>query len=261
MPLGPFGEVVGTTGTLNCLGPDGQHYKSKVIAPRNPKLVKGDGPIFKLTPSKYMFDMSMNTEQKLANTHIMKIPRKTELLDMGETSLQKFSQINIDEPMFQPYPSEIFFQNYEPHQIYEVPLTLRNNDKVPRLVKVSSVDSPYFNIISPNDVGNKVGPGLPTIFRIQFTPHEKKDYTHELICTTEREKFVVPVRAVGARAILDFPDEIHFPISPVKYSNSKTLLVRNIGNLDARFSLKTDGSFTVTVWLSYELKIKFITSL
>ncbi|KAK6174452.1 hypothetical protein SNE40_017727 [Patella caerulea] len=246
MPLGPFGEVVGTTGTLNCLGPDGQHYKSKVIAPRNPKLVKGDGPIFKLTPSKFMFDMSMNTEQKLANTHIMKIPRKTELLDMGETSLQKFSQINIDEPMFQPYPSEIFFQNYEPHQIYEVPLTLRNNDKVPRLVKVSSVDSPYFNIISPNDVGNKVGPGLPTIFRIQFTPHEKKDYTHELICTTEREKFVVPVRAVGARAILDFPDEIHFPISPVKYSNSKTLLVRNIGNLDARFSLKTDGSFTVT---------------
>lgn len=40
MPLGPFGEVVGTTGTLEALGPDAQNYKTKVIAPRNPKLVK-----------------------------------------------------------------------------------------------------------------------------------------------------------------------------------------------------------------------------
>lgn len=42
-----------------------------------------------MTPSKYMFDMQMNTEQKLANTHSMKIPRKIELLDMADTSLQK----------------------------------------------------------------------------------------------------------------------------------------------------------------------------
>ena len=42
MPLGPFGEVVGTTGTLESLGVDAMTYRSKVIAPRNPKLVKGD---------------------------------------------------------------------------------------------------------------------------------------------------------------------------------------------------------------------------
>lgn len=42
MPLGPFGEVVGTTGTLGALGPDASNYKSKVIAPRNPKLLKDD---------------------------------------------------------------------------------------------------------------------------------------------------------------------------------------------------------------------------
>ena len=40
MPLGPFGEVVGTTATLEALGPDALNYKSKVIAPRNPKLIK-----------------------------------------------------------------------------------------------------------------------------------------------------------------------------------------------------------------------------
>ena len=42
-----------------------------------------------MTPSKFMFDMQMDTEQKLANTHSMRIPRKIELLDMADTSLQK----------------------------------------------------------------------------------------------------------------------------------------------------------------------------
>ena len=40
------------------------------------------------------------------------------------------SNVSIDEPMFQPFPSEIFYQNFEPFETYEVPLVLRNNDKV-----------------------------------------------------------------------------------------------------------------------------------
>ncbi|XP_055892829.1 hydrocephalus-inducing protein homolog isoform X5 [Biomphalaria glabrata] len=247
MPLGPFGEVLGTTGTLDALGPVAQNYKTKVVAPRNPKLIKEEkAPLYKLTPSRFLFEVSLNTEQKLANTRTMKIPRKTELLDMGDTSLQKSTKINIDEPMFQPFPTEIYFQNFEPFQMYEVPLVLRNNDKVPRLVKVTLEDSPYFKIVSPHDVGHKVGPGLPTIFKVQFTPDEKKDYIHELTCITEREKFVVPIKAIGARGILDFPDEIHFPTCPVKYSNTKTILVRNIGTREAKFNLKTKQPFTVT---------------
>jgi len=57
------------------------------------------------------------------------------------------------------------------------------------------------------------------------------------MCITEREKFVVPVRAIGVRAILDFPDEVVFPAGPVKHMQSRVLLVRNIGNADATFSL------------------------
>ena len=77
-----------------------------------------------------MFQVNMNTEQKLANMHTMNVPRKLKLLDMSETTHQKHSKINIDEPMFQPFPSEVVFQNYEPFETYEVPLVLRNNDKV-----------------------------------------------------------------------------------------------------------------------------------
>lgn len=45
--------------------------------------------------------------------------------------LYQFTSLEIDEPMFQPFPSDIVFQNFEPYQTYQVPLKLRNNDKVP----------------------------------------------------------------------------------------------------------------------------------
>ena len=77
-----------------------------------------------------MFQMSMNTEQKLANMHTMSIPQKVALLDMADTTHQMISYVSIDEPMFQPFPSEVIFQNFEAFNTYEVPLVLRNNDKV-----------------------------------------------------------------------------------------------------------------------------------
>ncbi|XP_033116735.1 hydrocephalus-inducing protein homolog isoform X2 [Anneissia japonica] len=220
-------------------------YDSKVVAPRNPKLVRGDPETEKLTPSSFMREMAQSTHEKLANTHDMRIPQVVELLDMGDTTYQMVSEVDIDEPMFQPFPSEITFLNYEPFEVYEVPLVLRNNDKVPRLVKVVQADSPYFKVISPHDVSHKVAPGIPTIFKVQFIPEEKKDYMHELVCITEREKFIVPVKAIGARAILDFPDDVTFPTSPVKFPSTKMLLVRNIGNREAKFSLNTERPFFV----------------
>lgn len=219
------------------------NFKSKVSAPKNPKLIRELKPQIKISPSQFMKEMSLDTKQKLASTNEMYLPQIIELLDMGETSLQKNTTLSVDEPMFQPFPSEIFFQKYEKFKTYEVPLLLRNNDKVPRLVKVTQVDTPYFKVISPPDSHHKVGPGLSITFTIQFTPEDTKDYQHELVITTEREKFLVPIQCIGSRAILDFPDEIHFPLTPVKYLNEKTLLVRNIGNKDAKFSIKTEKYF------------------
>lgn len=45
-----------------------------------------------MTPSQYMFQMSMDTNQKLSNTHTMNIPQKVELLDMSETTHQKVGE-------------------------------------------------------------------------------------------------------------------------------------------------------------------------
>uniref|UniRef100_A0A3B4CPM5 HYDIN/VesB/CFA65-like Ig-like domain-containing protein n=1 Tax=Pygocentrus nattereri TaxID=42514 RepID=A0A3B4CPM5_PYGNA len=220
-------------------------FRSKVVAPRNPKLVKHEDRARRLSPSVYAREMSQTTEERLANTHEMHPPHILELLDMSETTHQKFSAMDMDQPFFQPYPSEIVFQNYMPSETYEVPLVLRNNDKIPRLVKVVEEDSLYFKVVSPVDVCNKVAPGMACTFTVLFTPEENKDYIHRLICVTEREKFEVPIRAIGARAILDFPDHVHFPLCPVKCSSQKTLLVRNIGNGEASFHLSTQSPFSV----------------
>ncbi|EDL92535.1 rCG51388, partial [Rattus norvegicus] len=219
--------------------------QSKVLPPMSPKVVTEEEVNRMMSPSEFLKEMSLTTEQKLASTRIICRPQITELLDMGETTHQKFSRVDLDQALFQPFPSEIIFQNYSPCEVYEVPLVLRNNDKIPRMVKVVEESSPYFKIISPKDIGHKVAPGVPSIFRILFTPEENKDYAHMLTCITEREKFIVPVKARGARAILDFPDELNFSTCPVKYSTQKVLLVRNIGNKDSMFHLKTRSPYSV----------------
>ncbi|KAG2469945.1 HYDIN protein, partial [Polypterus senegalus] len=149
-----------------------------------------------LTPSAFMKDMNLTTEQKLASTHEMCPPQIIEMMDMSENSYSKLSTVDVDQAIFQPFPSEICFQNYTPCETYEFPLILRNIDK---------------------------------------------DYSHLLVFMTEREKFVVPIKAIGARAILDFPDHLNFSDCPVKYLSQKTLLVRNIGNREARFTLNVNS--------------------
>ncbi|XP_055993028.1 hydrocephalus-inducing protein homolog [Sorex fumeus] len=217
----------------------------KILTPRNPRLVPEEEVNRMLTPSEFLKEMSLTTEQRLAKTHFMCRPQIIELLDMEETTHQKTSKIDLDQALFQPFPSEIIFQNYMPCEVYEVPLILRNNDTIPRMVKVVEESSPYFKVISPKDVGHKVAPGVPSTFRVLFTPEENKDYAHMLTCVTEREKFIVPIKARGARAILDFPDTLNFSICPVKYNSQKTLLVRNIGNKEAVFHIETQRPFSI----------------
>ncbi|XP_051727085.1 hydrocephalus-inducing protein homolog [Ctenopharyngodon idella] len=220
-------------------------FKTKVVAPRNPKVVKRETNSAKLIPSVYAREMCQTTEERLLNTYEVHPPRILELLDMSEATHHKFSSLDLDQAMFQPYPSEIVFQNYSPFKTYKVPLELRNSDKVPRLVKVIEEDSFYFKVVSPLDASKKVAPGMASTFTILFTPQENKDYIHSLICVTEREKFEVPIRAIGPRAILDFPDSLHFQVCPVKCLSQRTLLVRNIGNCEAKFQLSTCSPFSV----------------
>ncbi|XP_057890433.1 hydrocephalus-inducing protein homolog [Melospiza georgiana] len=202
--------------------------------------------VLSLTPSAFQKEMSLNTKQRLARAKKLSLPPIVQPQDKPGTSHHKFSAAAPEQRSFQPCPPEVVFQNYSPGEVCEVPLVLRNRDKVPHLVKVTLKSSPYFQLVGPNDVCRKVPPGLYTTVRILFTPGQRKDYFHQLLCTTENEEFIVPIWAIGGRAILDFPDQLDFSTCPVKYSTQKTLLVHNVGNRPARYELSTQSPFSVT---------------
>ena len=58
----------------------------------------------------------------------------------------QFTTMDIEEPLFQPFPSDIVFQNFNPFETYQVPLQLRNNDKV------NTVDQFRFIKIQPKTI-------------------------------------------------------------------------------------------------------------
>lgn len=49
---------------------------------------------------------------------------------------------------------------------------------------------------------------MEVCYVITFKPQEVRLYSAELVVVTEREKFIMPVTALGHRAALDFPDEV-----------------------------------------------------
>ncbi|XP_054031509.1 hydrocephalus-inducing protein homolog [Dryobates pubescens] len=149
-----------------------------------------------------------------------------------------------EQSCFEPLPSEVVFQNCLPHQAYEETLVLRNKGRVPQWVKVTMEPSPYFKLLGPKGVSQKVAPGMASTYRILFTPEEHKDYCHQLLCVTQREQFPVPIRAVGAQALLDFPQQLSFSLCPVRHSTQRTLLLRNLGQREARYSLSTQSPFS-----------------
>lgn len=61
----------------------------------------------------YMKEMSMDTEQKLADTHEMRLPRVVELMDMSETTHQKVSKkscfIDTIHARFSIYIEHLFY--------------------------------------------------------------------------------------------------------------------------------------------------------
>uniref|UniRef100_A0A8V5GBQ2 HYDIN/VesB/CFA65-like Ig-like domain-containing protein n=1 Tax=Melopsittacus undulatus TaxID=13146 RepID=A0A8V5GBQ2_MELUD len=207
-------------------------FQSRVVASRNPKLVREA-------------EESLSSKQRLARPREMRRPRTAQLRDMGEACHQKFSAVERHQRSFQPFPSEVVFENYLPHQFYIAALALRNKDRVPRLLNVILGNSPYFELISPSDEDYKVAPGMSSTYRILFRPDENKDYFEDLIIITEREKFFVPIRAIGARASLDFPEQLNFSECPVRFSTQKTLLVHNVGKREACYSITTVSPFSV----------------
>jgi hydrocephalus-inducing protein len=162
-------------------------------------------------------------------------PKIIQFLNIGDNSIHTDSQVHVDEPLFAPIPHVIQFTNYEPLQTKTAVLTLRNKDKVARSIKIIPPDSKLFSVTPAkksmvtskratgtmrsmestttegqakdiDQMSTKVAPGMEITYIVKFFPEAKSDYAYDLMVMTEREKFIVPIRARGCRAMLDFPD-------------------------------------------------------
>jgi hypothetical protein len=83
-----------------------------------------------LKPSEYIHDRLLSTGDKLAQVSTRPdIPRIIELSTDTEGAVKQY-QVPIDRPLFQPTPSAIALQSFEPFVTYEVVINFRNIDKV-----------------------------------------------------------------------------------------------------------------------------------
>lgn len=127
--------------------------------------------------------------------------------------------------------------------------------QVARRVKVLKPSSPHLEVFpvarkgrnGPIIDGNgKVAAGMEIAFTVRLTPPAGADFATDLVLATEREKFLVPVRAIGARACLDLPDVVAFEPTPAKESRTRPLLIRNVGTRAGSFELRASGPYSVS---------------
>ncbi len=81
-------------------------------------------------PSEYIKERTLSTAEKLTlvSTQI-DIPEIVELIQDKEGTVKNYST-PMDRPLFQPAPSTIVLQSFEPFVTYEVVINFRNIDKV-----------------------------------------------------------------------------------------------------------------------------------
>ena len=83
-------------------------------------------------------------------------------------------------------------------------------------------------------------------FKLKFLPDRDQDYSTQIICITEREKFTIPIECYGSRAILNMPDEIVFDNSSVRFPNERVVLVGNVGFRAAKVMFECDLPFNIS---------------
>ncbi|KAG7386322.1 hypothetical protein PHYPSEUDO_000450 [Phytophthora pseudosyringae] len=184
--------------------------------------------------------------------------RIVELMNAEDHTARVSSAVPLHQPLFEPSPTEVWIDEYTPFEPLTIKLRFRNCDTVVRRLKIEPPRSPVFRVrpwdaarskekgAKPDRVDGKVAAGMEIAFALEFFPQEVTDYSLDLVCCTERERFLLPVRVRGRFAALDLPDELGFGICPVKMPTTRVLSVRNVGTRGSSFAFQTSEHFRVT---------------
>lgn len=171
------------------------------------------------------------------------------LRNLSDYTNQDRTAVDNDETLFQALPSEVHFSDYEAFSVHTATIRLRNKDTVARRVQVEPSSSHFFKISSCNrgkNANSKVAPGMEVQYTLTFKPESTNDHNVDLIVTTEREQFVIPVRACGERPKLSYPARVDFNNAPVNYTSTNPFLLRNYGPRPTAFTFHAPEPFVVT---------------
>ncbi|KAG3249966.1 Hydrocephalus-inducing [Phytophthora idaei] len=180
-----------------------------------------------------------------------------ELVNAEDHTTRVSSTVPLHQPLFEAIPAEVWIDEYTPFEPLSIKLRFRNCDTVVRRLKIEPPRSPIFRVrpweagnkdktSKPDRVDGKVAAGMEIAFVLEFFPQEVTDYSLDLVCCTERERFLLPVRVRGRFAALDLPDELEIGICPVKMPTTRVLTVRNVGTRGSSFAFQTSEHFRVT---------------
>ncbi|EFN63971.1 Hydrocephalus-inducing protein [Camponotus floridanus] len=198
---------------------------------------------YDMTPSEYIKQMLMSTQERV--DYLLKPGRSINVRPLYN---------NCESQCFKATPCIVLFQQFIPGNVYNMTLTIRNVTKISRHLKLSRNPDPFFSVEYHGlNYSTMVAPGLVHVYNVRFNPAEKRDYEYRVEFINDTEIFAVPVigqinivLAIGSRPILDIPDRIEIPATAVKIPSSKTILVRNVGDIPAIFNFYSDNpSFSV----------------
>ncbi|XP_048264437.1 hydrocephalus-inducing protein homolog [Bombus terrestris] len=207
-----------TTQIVNCLIRKSQYKEDE------------DAEEYTARPSEYMKQMLMTTDEM--TQYILKWKNRFNLPLCME----------LEASNFEVSPSIIVFQQFTPGISLSVTVTVRNVSAVPRYLRSSYEPDPFFSVdFCGSSYLTMLAPGISNSYRVKFMPDRNQDYHYQLKFATDSGDLIVPVVAINARGILDFPDRIEVPLTGVKIPSSKTIFVRNIGGASTVFTLYTDN--------------------
>jgi hydrocephalus-inducing protein len=69
-------------------------------------------------------------------------------------------------------------------------------------MKIKPLEGPIFSITGLKTTSlqtGRIAPGMEAHFVLTFCPTEYQDYSCDIECVTERERFLIAVRAIGPR--------------------------------------------------------------
>ncbi|XP_039275805.1 hydrocephalus-inducing protein-like [Nilaparvata lugens] len=228
--ISPVIEECGKSTMTNCQV-ENLYYDVKTLInlffkePHNAKM--------ELKPSVYLEEMSLSFEERI-------------------DSLSTIQHRKVNFPGYVPSkyftinPPFILIQSFTCGKPYTVTLELKCTAKAMKSLTLVSDRDPVLTVECTSKLMTRIAPGMSVKYKVTFLPVKVADYYHQILFETEGESFRIPILALKPRPLLDFPDHIQIPPTPVKITGHKTFVLRNIGSVEAVFTLEcSNGLFMV----------------